>query len=293
MDTLTHGTLADIRQLMPYPPSMRPGRYDAQSNLAAQVGSYWQRQTTTDYWERIDSLVATVTTSSTAGLRQPVAAMFDGDLNPIAATPLGQAIGPSQLVQIAASIDGTSLAVAQGTSLENEGRQVSPAAGTTIASIALTGGQWTVGWEVALDGTVAAVDENNFGLYAGATLEATSVNPAAVGGPWSQETQVVEIGFSGATLAVKNIAAATTGAGYSASLVATPYGNVTTYSRLPHIVLKSLWYFRLELINGAVNDNIGPVNLLVERYPSNYADGSLHEDQELLARRIAELIAAG
>lgn len=290
MEELTHDTLADIHQLMTYPPELRRGRYEVLANLGNQTGTFWERVTPPDYWERMDSLIATVTTSSTAGQRQLVAAMFDQDKNAFAATPLSPAIGPSQLVQVSASIDGTTLAVAGGASLENEARVAAPAAGATIASLALTGGEWVIQWIVALDGTVAAADENNFILTNGATTVAQSVNPGAVGGPWPQESQTVEVGFGGATVAVKALGAGTAGSGYSASLVATPYGNVTAYSRLPHIVLKSGWAFRLEVINGAINDVIGPVTMLVERYPSNYADGALANDQERLERAIARRI---
>lgn len=290
MEGLTEGTLADIHQLMTYPPELRRGRYEVLANLPTQTGTFWELDVPSDYWYRIDSLVATVTTSSTAGQRQLVAACFDQDKNAFAATPLSQAIGPSQLVQAAASIDGTSLSIASGASLENEARVASPAAGATIASLALTGGEWIVSWIVALDGTVAAADENNFILTNGAATVAQSVNPGAVGGPWPQETQTVEVAFGGATVAVKALAAGTAGAGYSASLVATPAGNVTAYSRLPHIVLKSGWAFRIEVINGAINDVIGPVTMLVERYPSNYADGALANDQERLEREIARRI---
>jgi hypothetical protein len=61
---------------------------------------------------------------------------------------------------------------------------------------------------------------NNFGLYNGATLLATSVNAGTVG-TYPQAAVPVYLG-AGATVAVKNIAIGTTGSVYNASLTVTP-----------------------------------------------------------------------
>jgi phage tail sheath protein FI len=104
-----------------------------------------------------------------------------------------------------------------------------PAAETTIASLNLTAGTYSVNWTVQLSGTAAAGDANNFGLYNGTNLVATSANAGAAGTyPQSQES--VTIPANGATLAIKNINAGTAEAVYEASftipgLATTSYTN--------------------------------------------------------------------
>lgn len=263
LDTLT--------SLMSNPPELRRGNSYVKANLASTTGAVWPYKISGDYWERIVSLVATIVTSSAAGIRQYVFACFDGDGNAYSATPISVGIGPSQIAQVSACIGVPGITVAQGDALEAEGRVVAPAAGAAIATVALTGGDWQVWWEVQLDGAAAAADENNFGLYSGANLIATSVNPGAAGGPYLQNPQTAQIAFNGANLAVKAIGAGTAGIGYTASLSATPGGNVTSYSYLPDIVQQSGYSCAIEPINGQAADVIGPVTLLTERYPSNMA----------------------
>ena len=90
-----------------------------------------------------------------------------------------------------------------------------PAAGTTIASTNLAAGTYSVNWAVQLSGTVLTGDANNFGLYNGSELVATSVN-AAEAGSYPQSQESVTIPDAGATLAVKNINAGTAEAVYAA-----------------------------------------------------------------------------
>lgn len=278
------GRLDTITSLMSNPPELRRGNSYVKANLKSVTGATWYYNIGADYWERVISLVATIVTSSTAGIRQYVFACFDGDNNAYAAVPLSVGIGPSQIAQVAATIGVPGITVAQGDALETEGRVVAPAAGAAIATVALTGGDWQVWWEVQLDGAAAAADENNFGLYSGANLIATSVNPPAAGGPYLQNPQTAQIAFSGANLAVKAIGAGTAGIGYTASLSATPGGNVTSYSYLPDIVQQSGYSCAIETINGAAGDVVGPVSLLTERYPSNKARyDKIEVSDELLA----------
>lgn len=116
-------------------------------------------------------------------------------------------------------IAGTA-AVAGGASTTTEGSVTSPAAGATITSQALAAGTYTVSWSVQLSGTLAAADANNFGLYNGATLVATSLNTATAG-TYPQPTVTVVIPGGGATLAIKAIALGTVGAVYTAQLTQT------------------------------------------------------------------------
>lgn len=109
-----------------------------------------------------------------------------------------------------------------------------PAAETTMASTNLTAGTYSVNWEVQLSGTVLAGDANNFGLYNGSNLVATSVN-AAQAGSYPQSQATVTIPAGGAALAIKNIAQGTAGAVYAA------------YFTLPGVAATSYTGFGLDL----------------------------------------------
>lgn len=104
---------------------------------------------------------------------------------------------------------------------------VNPGSGTSITSQEVTEGTYTVNWAVQLSGTVLAGDANNFGLYNGDALIATSVNEAAAGTYTQSQVSDVAIPAGGATLAIKNVAAGTVGAVYTA-LLALP-GTIGNY----------------------------------------------------------------
>jgi hypothetical protein len=95
-----------------------------------------------------------------------------------------------------------------------------PGSGTTVTSLVLNAGTFTLSWTVQLETAAASGDANNFGLYSGSTLLATSVNAGTVSS-YPQAAVTAYLGAS-ATVAVKNIAAGSTGAVYNASLTATP-----------------------------------------------------------------------
>jgi hypothetical protein len=95
-----------------------------------------------------------------------------------------------------------------------------PGSGTVVTSQALATGDFLLSWTCVLQTAAAAGDANNFGLYAGSTLLATSVNAGTVG-TYPQAAAVSYLGTA-ATVAVKNIAAGSTGSVYNASLTVTP-----------------------------------------------------------------------
>lgn len=95
-----------------------------------------------------------------------------------------------------------------------------PAAGTTVASAALVPGEYTISWTVGLSGTPGNADRNNFGLYQGSTLIATSANSQAVND--YIQSPVVVVLTANTTIAVKVIATPTTGAVYDANINAVP-----------------------------------------------------------------------
>lgn len=95
-----------------------------------------------------------------------------------------------------------------------------PGSGSTVTSQGLATGDFLLSWTVALQTAAASGDANNFGLYTGSTLLATSVNAGTVG-TYPQAAVASYLGVA-ATLAVKNIAAGSTGSVYNASLTVTP-----------------------------------------------------------------------
>lgn len=290
---LPSGVLHDIRSLTSYPPAIRRGWANVKQIPGTVTGQTYFYKVPAEYWTRLLSLIFTFTTSATVAERQFVVAYFQGDGSPFGAIPISQAFGAGLLGQCSAMIDGPALTVVGGQSVPAQGRVLGPAATTVLCSAALTGGQWTVGWQVALDGTVAAADQNNFGLYIGTTLIAQSENPATAGGPWPQETVTVQIPFGGATLAIKSIGAGTGTAGYTGQFSATPYGNVTSYAKLPDITLQPGWSFGIETINGQAGDVLQGITLLVEEYPSDWASGTESREAEELVRELVERSYAG
>jgi len=122
-------------------------------------------------------------------------------------------------VTIGAGIS-SSAAAGPGTAGTSTTSSATPAGGTTVASLAVATGTFLLSWTVTLATAAAAGDANNFGLYAGATLVATSVN-AGVIGTYPQAAVTTYLGAA-ATVAVKNIAAGSTGAVYTAALTVTP-----------------------------------------------------------------------
>jgi hypothetical protein len=106
-----------------------------------------------------------------------------------------------------------------GTSLEASGTQTAPAAGTTITSVIVPAGTWTVTWSVGLRGTPGAGEVNNFQLTAG-TITETSQNQGTVGEQGQLTVTVTLNALS--TLLIKNIGIGTAGAIYDAELVVTP-----------------------------------------------------------------------
>jgi len=95
-----------------------------------------------------------------------------------------------------------------------------PSAGTPVVTQAASTGAFLLSWTVTLATAAAVGDANNFGLYAGTVLLATSVNAGTIGS-YPQQAVTTYLG-TGAAITVQNIAAGSTGAVYSAVLSVTP-----------------------------------------------------------------------
>jgi hypothetical protein len=101
-----------------------------------------------------------------------------------------------------------------------------PAAGATIASLALANGTYAVEWSVELEGTPGVGDIDNFELLINATNLGVSKNLGVVG-VYPQPNAQAFVTFGPLTLAVKAVGAATAGAIYSATIVVTQINNAS------------------------------------------------------------------
>jgi hypothetical protein len=272
---------------------MRRGFANVLQPSLVATGTPWIYTIPAEYWTRLVSIIAPIATGAPSGDRIPFMAYNQGDGTSFAEVPIGEAIGGSVSVQCCAAIDGPALTVVSGKTLNAEGRQLGPGALTTICSAALAGGEWIVNWEVQLDGTTAAAEQNNFGLYNGGTLLATANNPSNVGGPYPQEPVVIAVGSGGGTLAIKNIAAATATAGYTGSFSAEPYGGTVAYAKLPDIIMQPGWQLEVGLTNIQSTDVIQNVVMLVEQYPSDWASGTEDREVEDILRELFERAYSG
>jgi hypothetical protein len=109
---------------------------------------------------------------------------------------------------------------ASASSLDAEGTATGPAAGGTIASLVLPAGTYQISWTVGYgSGVVAAAEQNNMQLTGIATT-LNAIIPAVANTVEPQ--QPVTFTTTGATIAVKAIAAGTSTAVYEAQIVATP-----------------------------------------------------------------------
>jgi hypothetical protein len=284
------GKLSDLVSLMSHPPRLRRGNTWLTTFPNQTAGQPLSYPISNTYWERIVAVSAVLVTSSTAGYRQVQANYLSGDGGIIDQSQCSGLIGPSTTWSIYGDLTG-SPAIGAGASPQVQGQVTSPAALTAIASETLPQGSYEVTWQVGLSGTTGASDADNFGLYVGSTLVATSENETTAGGQWPQDPQIVNVPAGGAAVRIRSIAAGTTGAVYAAELTATQQSNLTSYPQLPDLVLQSGWSFQLLADNMQTGDLFSPVLVMSERYPSDYASGTLaYDHREELRQLAAELI---
>ena len=240
-----------------------------------------------DFWRRILSVAATLATSSAAGIRQLNLVYQDGDGNIFNLVPISNEVGPSQTLTLYGD-QASVTPVEAPESHQAEGSATSPAALTTLTSLVLPSGGWTLAWQVQVSGTVGATEINNFGLYNGTTLVLQSENGNTVGQDYPQDPIEIQVPTGGATYNIKNIALATTGAVYAAQLVATPANVPSLQVQIPDFILKSGWQLGLQLVGAQAADQLSGILILEERYPSS--DYQLAPQDMLWA--IADAIAA-
>jgi hypothetical protein len=208
-----------------------------------------------------------------------------GDGNPFYYVPI---IGPLIGNQSASGYGSQTLSnpIPNPISQSLEGNVTSPAAGATIVTLAsLPAGNYNAQWSVGLAGTVAqGTDNDNFLLTAPGIASIHSINNAAIG-DYPQESVDVELAAAG-SISIKCNALATTGAIYDGALTVTLLDEIATPFQLPDIVLQPGWTVNLVASNIQAADQFSNIQLLLERYASNYADGQDQLDAEETLRRI-------
>lgn len=291
MRDLEVDTLADAHALMALPPGLRRGNtrlLTGQPNPAA--GANLAYPISNDYWERVLSVFAVLTTSAVAGVRVPSLTYVNADGTPFATVPLDLAVPASSAVTISADVFGSSSPVA-GPSAAGEGAVTNPAGGATIAATAaVPAGTYTVSGTVYVSGTVTAADGNNMQVTG---TGAAPVKLAYPGVASTVATFTATITTTGAgTIQVVAIGAASGAAAtYNASIVVTAVAAGAVRALLPGFILRSGWAVQLNIAGIAAGDQISSVAILAERYPSNWAIGSLGSDEEQQHRDLAAMIA--
>lgn len=129
-------------------------------------------------------------------------------------------------------------------------------------------GTYTITWTVALAGTVAAAEQNNFQLFlAGVTLIATSVNAAADGTYAQASVQVTTT--AGTQLFLTNPLPGTAGSIYSGTVTAALHGASLTLTAGPQ-GLGTIWYpaqVTLSTTTGALDTSTALVYLGAQGIP--------------------------
>lgn len=271
--------LADRRSLMSHPVGYRRGVWWVERPANPAAGAGYSRKTDGAWFERIVSLYFTFAAAAGSSPRQVLINLLDGDGLVFNTTPAIQSVQGGETWIVSADLAGT-VSAGGGTSEGAAGTATSPAAGATIASVTVGPGLWQLAWNVSLSGTVGAPEQNNFkATVTGVNLD-TSDNPAAAGGPWIQSPVEFEAPAGGTTAAIKTIALATTGAVYDASFSVIPQGAAGAFPQLPDIMLRPGWQIQVAVAGIQAGDQVSGIAVLVERYASDWADGTLLSDFE-------------
>ena len=251
------------------------------------AGANYLRPVDGGYWERLVSLAFNLTTSAAVADRTVALNMLDGDGNIFNQTLIASAIPAGvSLSEYGDLSQPTSVQTAESPAFT--GTQTSPAAGTVIAgsSVAqMPAGEYSVTVYFQLAGTVAqAVDANNIQLLLGTDVINLDNNISTAEQQFGPFTMLA----TGAnSISLKNIATATTGAIYSATIQV----NATLQQagfQFPDLLLKSGYSFQIVVGNIQAADQISGILLYLERYPSS--DYQLPEGD--LARDLAAVLAS-
>jgi hypothetical protein len=292
MSNGTGRVLHSSKVLLSAPPWHRRGIQQLFGPVAATAGQSYTRTIPGEYWERLLSVSFTLATSATVANRTLAFNFASGDGYVFNSTPISNEIVASTTISGYGDLTYVT-PVEAPTSNENEGSQTTPAALTTIATVALPAGGWHINWTVGLAGTTSATEVDNFGLYDGSTLVLQSENGDTAQGTWPQTAVDVEVPPAGATYNVKNIAAGTSGAVYTASIVATSANVPAAQFTIPDLILEPGWQMQIALGNAQSGDQLTGIGLLLERYASDAANGGWELEREAMLDRIIDSALRG
>jgi hypothetical protein len=279
--------LLSLREVLSKPPFQRQGITQLLKGVYA--GSFTSPNFTHtipgDYWERLVSVAATLTTSATAGSRDVNLQYIDGDGFIFNLSSVLNNIGPSETISAYGDLNYTAPVGLYG-GVTGSGTITSPGAGVNIAvTSAIPAGSYQVTVAFELSGTVAAgTDNNNIslgcsgGTPAAVTLENNIGTNEQIFGP-------IAFYNPGNAFTLKTIAAGTSGSVYSATITAVQSSTGAEFT-IPDFTLKSGWGVQLAIVGAQTGDTIGSVGLLVERYASNFANGGEAEEQDAWLREL-------
>lgn len=272
-------TLADKATLLSAPPWMRRGHTLAKVEAQPAAGAGWTFTPSGTYWERPVAVNALLTTSSQAGNRVPFFFTATGDGTVIAQVQAGPAIPAGTAWTLSSSVSGLPV-IQAGQAVTAYGTVTGPTTGQQITSLALAAGVYTIGWELGVGGTTSNSDVNNMALeVAGVTVSQGWMSSGS--GNFNQQLAYTAfIPAGGATVSINAIGAGTATAIYRAQLVAQQTSPLASFTTLPDITLQAGWQFGLSLSGVQTNDQLSGILFTRERYPSNWADGSLQDDDE-------------
>lgn len=264
--------LAGGAALLSGPPYVRQGWTELVRPANPAAGAGFTRKVPNDTWDRLLAVTYTLTTSAVGARRYPLLQFQDGDGTVFAQTPLGLNIQGSMTSTAFATQTGVPFQQ-PGDSRDITGSVTSPGALATIASLGLSGGTYQLNWQVEVDGTTAAGDDNNFQLSFTGLSTFPSENGHVPGQPYPQESLTIEAPAAGGSIVVQSILAGTVGAVYLAQVTAVPIGSSSFYGELPDLVMKSGWAHAITVLSEDPGDQLSGIAMLVERYPSSVAAG--------------------
>jgi hypothetical protein len=278
-------TLRSRHAMLADPTGYRRGISQLLTDTSPAAGSNYQHVVPGQYWERVIAMSFIYAAGAAAGYRDISLQIDSGDGNAFYFTPI---IGPLLANQAVGCYGSQTLSNPQEyvTSQSAEGEVTTPAAGATITSLSsLPAGDYTAEWTVALAGTLAqGTDNDNFLLSIPGTGSVHSINEA-VAGNYPQENFDFTLATAGTVKILANNLA-TTGAIYDGQLTVIPLQGFAAPFQLPDIVLQPGWTVNAVCSNIQSADQFSNVQLLLERYASNYADGQDQIDAEEMFRRV-------
>lgn len=286
MRELVEGTLADLHTLMGNPVRHARGSTQLTRPPSPAAGQTYTYKVPPDWWVRLVSVTATLTTTASGIQRNIDLALADGDGAVFFRRPFlthvqgNQTVtGQAALVPTAAPVPAMPASVYQ--------QATTPAAATQLAqTFANYTGWYKVQWSVKLGGTLTAgTDDTNLFLTDGSSVQVPAI-ASPVAGVYNQDAVTWWLN-NGQNVHVSTTVLATTGAIYGAKVTLLRPDGLSSETPLPDVILKSGWQVLFPAVNLQAGDQLGSIALVVEQYPSNWADGALGEDAE---RQVSEFL---